>query len=134
MALRHGGKDGVTMPGKGRLEIRDYSEKELELIGEDARATLGEKTLDIYLNNLAYWRNIPEGVWNYYIGGYQVMKKWLSYREFSLLGRGLTIDEVGEVTNMARRIAALLLMGPELDENYKKVKAETYQTSRYREW
>ena len=37
------------MPGKGKLIRRD----------------------DIFLNNVAFWRNVPETVWNYTIGGYQ---------------------------------------------------------------
>ena len=52
--------------------------------------------------------------------------KWLSYREESILGRPLSVDEVGYVTHVIRRIAALVLLGPELDENYRRVKAETY--------
>jgi len=75
----------------------------LGLSPEQALKHLGEGTYDIYLNDVAYWRNIPVQVWNYYIGGYQVMKKWLSYRERPLLGRSLTPDEVEEVTRMARR-------------------------------
>jgi hypothetical protein len=39
-------------------------------------------------------------VWEYTIGGYQVIKKWLSYCEEKLLGRGLTIAEVQEVSEM----------------------------------
>lgn len=31
------------------------------------------------------------------LGGYQVLKKWLSYREESLLGRPLTRDEAQDV-------------------------------------
>ena len=68
---------------------------------------------------------MPERVWDYTIGGYQVMKKWLSYREFALLGRTLTPDEAREVTHMARRIAALILLQTELDKNYEAVKAAT---------
>lgn len=60
------------------------------------------------------------------MGGYQLIEKWLSYRERSLLGRALTIDEVTEVTHMARRIAALLLLQPALDANYRAVKADLY--------
>lgn len=60
------------------------------------------------------------------MGGYQVIKKWLSYREMGLLGRSLTKEEARYVTGMARRIAALLLMGPALDANYESVKSETY--------
>jgi hypothetical protein len=79
----------------------------------------------VYLNDVAYWRNIPRRVWEYTIGGYQVIKKWLSYREYDLLGRSLTVDEVHEVTNIARRITAILLLEPELDANYVRVKANT---------
>lgn len=51
------------------------------------------------------------------------MKKWLSYRERSLLGRALTLTELTEVMHGARRIAALWLLQPALDANYRAVKA-----------
>ena len=94
------------------------------------RQLLGETTCDVYLSGLAYWSNVPAAVWEYYIGGYQVIKKWLSYREGKLLGRPLikddTTDEARYVTAMARRIAAICLMQPALDANYAAVKADTY--------
>jgi hypothetical protein len=115
----HGGQNGVTMPGKGKLETRGYA------ADETASPFLGQSTHDIFLNESACWRNVPEKVWDYTIGGYQVIKKWLSYREFALLGRALAPDEAREVTHMARRIAALVLLQPELDKNYEAVKAAT---------
>ena len=87
---------------------------------------LGGRTLDVYLNDAAYWNNVPLRVWEYTIGGYQVIKKWLSYRERKLLGRALTKDEVRYVQEMAQRIAAILLLEPALDENYRAVKEHTY--------
>lgn len=33
------------------------------------------QTLDVYLNNTAYWKSFPPAVWDYTIGGYQVIKK-----------------------------------------------------------
>ena len=87
---------------------------------------LAERTCEVYLNNVAYWRNIPARVWDYTIGGYQVIKKWLSYREHNLLGRPLTTDEAREVMNIARRIAAILLLEPALDANYQAIKAAAY--------
>jgi hypothetical protein len=119
------GKGGVTMPAKGRVEKRPFSAEELAAFG-DAVVTLGDATCDIYLNDNAYWRNVPLPVWEYTLGGYQVLKKWLSYREQSLLGRPLTVDEVTYVRDVIRRIAALLLLGPELDANYAAVKAAPY--------
>jgi hypothetical protein len=120
----HEGNGGVTMPGKGKMLTRGYrTEEELEKTLLDL---LGKTTHDIYLNNTAYWRNVPEKVWDYTIGGYQVLKKWLSYREHGLLSRALTTDEAREVTHIARRLAALILLQPELDANYQRVKAASH--------
>lgn len=115
----HGGKGGVCMPGRGKAEVRTTQ-------NEDQRAYFGKKTLDIYLNGMAYWENVPHAVWDYTIGGYQVIKKWLSYREKAILGRGLTMEEAEYVTEMVRRIAALILLRDELDANYQAVKADTW--------
>jgi hypothetical protein len=76
---------------------------------------------NVYLNDTTYWRNVPANVWEYTIGGYQVIKKWLSYREQALLGRTLSTDEACEVTHMARRIAAIVLLYSALDTNYEEV-------------
>ena len=120
----HGGKNGVTMPGRGKMETRAASKEELDsrLHGNDGAV----QTLDIYLNNTAYWKNVPPVVWGYTIGGYQVIKKWLSYREQPLLGRALTSDEVREVTATARRIAALVLLQEQLEANYRETAAHAW--------
>jgi len=120
----HAGARGVTMPGKGRVEERAYTPEEREAIAKGAKALglsldqalacLGEDTRDVYLNGVAYWSNVPARVWDYYIGGYQVIKKWLSYREAKY------------VTEMVRRLAALRLLEPALDANYEAVKGEPY--------
>lgn len=132
----HFGKNNAVMPGKGKVVERPYTPKERALLNEGATQSgltleqsleqLGETTCDIYLNDVAYWSNIPVNVWNYYIGGYQVIKKWLSYREKEILGRGLKMEEVHEVMNMARRIAAIILLQLALDENYEAVKKSTF--------
>ena len=69
---------------------------------------------------------IAQPVWDFTIGGYQVMKKWLSYREQRVLGRALTMAEIMEVTAMARRLAALVLLQPRLDENYQSAAGATW--------
>jgi Type ISP C-terminal specificity domain/N-6 DNA Methylase len=121
----HAGQNSVTMPGRGKVSDRSYTPEEQTAIAAVIEQ-LGTATHDIYLNNIAYWKNIPDRVWSYTIGGYQVIKKWLSYRELELLGRSLKQEEVMEVTQMARRIAAILLLEPELDANYEAVKQATY--------
>jgi hypothetical protein len=120
------------MPGRGRAVERDYTAEErgaleagaalLEMTAEQLFALLGERCVDVWLNDVACWRCVPLRVWEYTLGGYQVMKKWLSYREEPLLGRALRLEEVREVSGMARRIAAILLLEPALDEAYAAVK------------
>ena len=54
--------------------------------------------------------DIPAAVWTYKLGGYQVLKKWLWYRERDVLKRALTPQEVQRFTDVARRIAAMLTL------------------------
>uniref|UniRef100_UPI000470793C type ISP restriction/modification enzyme n=1 Tax=Candidatus Synechococcus spongiarum TaxID=431041 RepID=UPI000470793C len=90
----HFGKGDAVMPGQGRVVERPFTPEErgamvpwhgmLGLLG-----SCGDTTLDVYLNDRAFWRNVPFPVWRYKLGGYQVLKKWLSYRERGVLGREL---------------------------------------------
>ncbi len=59
------------------------------------------------------------------MGGYRVFKKWLSYRETDVLSRELSPAEAREATTIVRRIAALLLLEPQLDANYAACCAST---------
>jgi hypothetical protein len=99
----YAGQNGVTMPGPGKTSA----------------GTQGEGFIDIHLNTTTRWKDVPVAVWNYTLGGYQVLKKWLSYREVELLGRPLTSDEAHQFTHHVRRIAAILAMHGELNAHYQ---------------
>jgi hypothetical protein len=115
----HAGQNGVTMPGKGKIIVTRADP-------DPASPSTWFEWCDVYLNDTTCWQHIPAPVWDFTLGGYQVLKKWLSYRELELLGRPLTPDEAREVTHIARRIAALLLLQPALDANYAKIKVDTF--------
>lgn len=51
-------------------------------------------------------------VWDFTIGGYQVIKKWLSYREEKLKGQPLDAGEVRYIQEIVRRIAAISFAEP----------------------
>jgi hypothetical protein len=67
----HRGKVGAVMPGRGRAVQRAYTAGERAAIEEGAAllglsageefAALGEATYDVYLNDRAWWANVPEG-------------------------------------------------------------------------
>ena len=103
----HFGQGDAVMPGRGRIVERPYTPDERAALG-DTLPMIGERTFDIYLNGRAFWRNVPDFVWTYKLGGYQVLKKWLSYREHNILKRPLKLEEVQYFTDVARRIAQIL--------------------------
>ncbi len=115
----HHGQGGAVMSGSGRAVKRAFTPDEHDAMG-DTLHTLGNSqanrpqaglaTFDIHLNGEAYWRNIPAAVWTYRLGGYQVLKKWLSYRERAGLGRPLSPGEAQYFADTARRIASILLL------------------------
>ena len=127
-----GGGNQIVMPGRGLLVGRAYTPDDLLKLGEEATrreievadifSALGAATLDVYLNDNVYWSNVPERIWEYSLGGFQVLKKWLSYREYTVLKRGITTEETIYFSEMVRRIAGILLMGHSLDLNYASVK------------
>ena len=86
----HYGTGDAVMPGQGRVVEREYTADErVALVGATHASPLhGNTTFDIYLNGNAYWHNVPAAVWRYKLGGYQVLKKWLSYRERVGAGAG----------------------------------------------
>jgi hypothetical protein len=121
----------TVMPGRGEIIERDWKPEEREklsileaanfLILQQSVSLLGESCVDVYLNGETFWSTIPINVWNYSLGGYQVLKKWLSYREYPLLGRPLHEDESRYFAQVVRRIAAILLLGPALDASYQTI-------------
>ena len=105
----HHGPSDAVMPRKGSAVERAFTPKERAALS-DALPQLGETTFDIHLNANAFWRNVPATVWQYKLGGYQVLKKWLSYREQSVLQRPSRPEEVQQFAEIARRIAAILMI------------------------
>jgi hypothetical protein len=121
---KHGSR--IVMPGGGRIVERAWTDAEREALSqlgarhslglESVLALLGVQAMDVHINAAAKWEGVPTKVWVYTLGGHQVLKKWLSYREAAVLGRALEADEVMHFARTARRITELLCMGPELDK------------------
>lgn len=125
------GQGSTVMPGQGLSPDRHWNATERQKIDtlastqtvapETAFALLGKTCVDVHLNGESFWSAVPINVWHYTLGGYQVLKKWLSYREFSLLGRALHPEEAAYFSQVVRRITAILLLGPALDASYQAI-------------
>jgi len=111
--------------GKGRWKSREFMAEELP--ANEFELPWGERTGDLYLNDNAYFANVPELVWTYQLGGYPVLKKWLGYRQANRrCGNPLTDDERRWFRQMIQRIAALLALGPSLDALYQEAAAGAF--------
>jgi len=65
--------------GKGKWKPRGFVTEEVP--ADEYAEGWGGRTGDLYLNEDAFFANVPERVWTYQLGGYPVLKKWLSYRQ-----------------------------------------------------
>jgi len=83
-----------------KVEKREYKEKE-------------EK---IYINDRQYFSGVSKEVWNYYIGGYQVLDKWLKERE----DRVLSDDEIAHFLKVIATLSHTIELQEEIDKLYPK--------------
>jgi hypothetical protein len=90
-------------------------------------AAWGASTGDLYINDQVFFRNVPERVWRYELGGYPVLKKWLGYRHCDRrAGKPLTLAEADHFRSMVQRLAALIAIAPELDRAYETACADCF--------
>jgi hypothetical protein len=65
----------------------------------------------VYFNKEQYFEGISKAVWEYQIGGYQVMAKYLKDRK----KRGLSLDEIEHYRKVAKAIARTMEVREEVD-------------------
>ncbi|MBI1780762.1 MAG: N-6 DNA methylase [Sphingobacteriales bacterium] len=70
-------------------------------IVEKSNYVVDKKVGKLYINKTQYFNNVPQEIYNFYIGGYQVLDKYLKDRK----GRELNIEEVDNVRDTARALA-----------------------------
>ena len=71
----------------------------------------------VYINKEQYFEPVPEEVWNYHIGGYQVCHKWLKDRK----GRKLTLEERETYCKIVTALYHTIDLQKQIDELYEGV-------------
>jgi type I restriction-modification system DNA methylase subunit len=74
---------------------------------------LGDLSGLLWINNQQYFGNIPESVWNFKVGGYQVCEKWLKDRK----GRVLTGADIAHYQRVIVALAETMRLMGEIDES-----------------
>jgi predicted helicase len=69
----------------------------------------------LYFNAEQYFAPVPEDVWNFHIGGYQVLDKYLKSRK----GRELSLDEKENIMNVIKVLRFTIDRMQEIDEIWR---------------
>ncbi|MFQ5916114.1 MAG: type ISP restriction/modification enzyme, partial [Nitrospinota bacterium] len=71
-----------------------------------------EKKKRVYINTEQYFEGIPNEVWSFHVGGYQVCEKWLKDRK----GRKLTYDDVTHYQKIIVALKRTIELMAEIDQ------------------
>ncbi len=71
----------------------------------------------VWINKEQYFNNVPEQVWQYQIGGYQVCEKWLKDRK----ERTLTLEEIQTYCKIVTALSKTIELQNEIDKHFESV-------------
>ncbi|MBO1054242.1 MAG: N-6 DNA methylase [Dolichospermum sp. DET73] len=71
-----------------------------------------ENHQQIWINAEQYFDQVPQQIWNFYIGGYQVCQKWLKDRK----GRELNFDDISHYQNIISIISETVKIMEDVDK------------------
>ena len=66
----------------------------------------------IYFNDTQYFDNVPQEVWGFYIGGYQVADKWLKDR----VNTDISYNEIVQYQNILYAIEETIKLMKDIDD------------------
>ncbi|WKZ68862.1 MAG: N-6 DNA methylase [Melioribacteraceae bacterium] len=111
--------DGSNEVDKVSFQKEGHSELDSESAGKKTRSRIKSGMTDgkVFINKDQYFEPVPEEVWNYHIGGYQVCHKWLKDRK----GRKLTLEERETYCKIVTALYHTIELQKQIDELYDGV-------------
>jgi len=98
----------ATYPEGGRNEV--------EQVRYTAPVEAGASEGRVWINREQFFANVPEEVWNFHVGGYQVASKWLKDRK----RRKLTYADIKHYQQVVAALADTIRLMPEIDAEIEK--------------
>ena len=80
-----------------------------------------DKESRVCINESQYFSGVPEDVWGYHIGGYQVLYEWLKRRK----GTRLSLEDIKQFCKIVVAIEKTEEVQSEIDAIYPDVEKET---------
>ncbi|MGA8616823.1 MAG: type ISP restriction/modification enzyme [Xanthobacteraceae bacterium] len=117
--------DFENLSGLGWALVQAHLLRELPRRGLAAYHGRGDHTVEtvryapaeraIAINKAQSFKPVPQDVWDFHIGGYQVLDKYLKSRK----GRVLSLDEIDHIGAIADSLAFTIAQMARIDEAYK---------------
>jgi predicted helicase len=79
-----------------------------------------EYTGSIWINDKQYFNNVEQEVWNYHIGGYQVLNKWLKDR----IGKTLSPEDINHYLKIITALKYTIETQKEIDKLYPEIEKD----------
>jgi predicted helicase len=97
------------VPRRGLAQYHGQGEHVVEAVRYDP------KDEAVWINKTQYFKPVPQAVWDFHIGGHQVLDKYLKSRK----GRTLSLDEINHVAAVADVLAFTIEQMARIDEAYR---------------
>lgn len=115
MCMRHQGS-AANRHNLPIVAFEDDNDREVRKVGERGKTMApspkGPGFGRVYINDTAYFDGVPEAVWKFHIGGYQVCHKWLADRK----GRTLTDDDIAHYQKIVIALNETIRIMGEIDK------------------
>ena len=98
------------MPRLGLGAYRGKGDNEVD------KPAYAEGDRKLFVNRDQYFERVPEKVWNFHIGGYQVLARYFKDRR----GRTLSLAEIETVENIVNVLAFTIRQMAAIDEAYSE--------------
>ena len=98
----------------------DYPIAKFQGIGDNVveKVRYVEEGGRIYINKIQYFEGVEKEVWEYQIGGYQVLDKWLKSHK----GRELTLEDIKHYCRVVTALKKTIEVQMKVDEIYERVR------------
>jgi len=93
------------------MKKRLPTEVKFDTPGSNIAETVKYENGKVWINKEQCFDGVPENVWNFYIGGYQILDKWLKSRK----DRELTTEEIEQLRLIAEIIRETMRIMKEID-------------------
>ena len=100
----------ANFPRKGLAKYHGKGDHTVEAV----RYSPQEQAISI--NKTQSFKPVPQAVWDFHIGGYQVLDKYLKSRK----GRTLSLDEINHVAAVADSLASTIAQMAKIDSAYNQ--------------